>query len=46
MQVGNGGVPTVDMWKRNINTMLARNILVNKLAPFVNGNPAATISKS
>ncbi|AUD03833.1 RagB/SusD family nutrient uptake outer membrane protein [Spirosoma pollinicola] len=45
-QVGNGGVPTVDMWKRNINTMLARNILVNKLAPFVNGNPAATISKS
>ncbi|MVM31835.1 RagB/SusD family nutrient uptake outer membrane protein [Spirosoma sp. HMF4905] len=45
-QVGNGGVPTIDMWKRNINTMLARNILVNKLAPFVNGNPAATISKS
>lgn len=45
-QVGNGGVPTVDMWKRNINTMLARNILVNKLAPFVNGNPSATIAKS
>jgi hypothetical protein len=45
-QVGNGGVPTIDMWKRNINTMLARNILVNKLAPFVNGNPAATITKS
>lgn len=45
-QVGNGGVPTIDMWKRNINTMLARNILVNKLAPFVKGNPAATISKS
>ncbi|UHG90476.1 RagB/SusD family nutrient uptake outer membrane protein [Spirosoma oryzicola] len=45
-QVGRGGVLTVDMWKRNINTMLARNILVNKLAPFVNGNPNATISKS
>lgn len=45
-QVGNGGIPTIDMWKRNINTMLARNILVNKLAPFVNGNPNATISKS
>ncbi|GAB2524321.1 hypothetical protein GCM10027085_13260 [Spirosoma aerophilum] len=45
-QVGNGGVPTVDMWKRSINTMLARNILVNKLAPFVKGNPAATISKA
>lgn len=45
-QVGNGGIPTIDMWKRNINTMLARNILENKLAPFVNGNPNATISKS
>jgi hypothetical protein len=45
-RVGHGGVLTIDMWKRNINTMLARNILVNKLAPFVNGNPDATISKS
>ena len=45
-QVGHGGVLTVDMWKHNINTMLARNILVNKLAPFVNGNPGATITKS
>jgi hypothetical protein len=45
-QVGNGGVLTTDMWVRNINTMLARNILVNKLAPFVNGNPDATIAKS
>jgi hypothetical protein len=26
--------------------MLARNVLLNKLAPFVNGNPNATISKS
>lgn len=45
-QVGKGGVLTTDMWIRNINTMLARNILLNKLAPFVNGNPDATISKS
>ncbi|MFD2570191.1 RagB/SusD family nutrient uptake outer membrane protein [Spirosoma soli] len=45
-QVGRGGVPTVDMWKRSINTMLARNIVANKLAPFVNGNPDAKIGKS
>lgn len=45
-QVGHGGVLTTDMWIRNINTMLARNILVNKLAPFVNKNPASTITKS
>ncbi len=45
-QVGKGGVLTTDMWRRNINTMLARNILVNKLAPFVNGNPDALITKS
>lgn len=45
-QVGHGGILTKEMWVRNINTMLARNILVNKLAPFVNGNPAAAIAKS
>ncbi len=45
-QVGNGGVLTTTMWQHNINTLLARNILLNKLAPFVNGNPAATIAKS
>jgi starch-binding outer membrane protein, SusD/RagB family len=28
-QIGKGGVPSVDMWKRNINTMKARNLLVN-----------------
>jgi starch-binding outer membrane protein, SusD/RagB family len=28
-QVGKGAVPTVDMWKRGINTLKARNILVN-----------------
>jgi hypothetical protein len=43
-QVGHGGVLTIDEWKRNINTALARNLLFNKLAPFVNGNPNATIS--
>jgi hypothetical protein len=31
---------------RTINTMLARNVLLNHLSPFVNGNPNATISKS
>jgi hypothetical protein len=41
---GNGGVLTIDQWKHNINTMLARNIVSNHLAPFVNGNPAATIT--
>ena len=45
-QVGNGGILTPDEWKRNINTMMARNILVNKLSPFVNNNPAATITGS
>ena len=45
-QTGNGGILTTDMWKRNINTLLARNILMNKLSPYVNNNPAATISKS
>jgi hypothetical protein len=45
-QVGLGLPPTSAMWIRTINTMLARNILLNKLAPFVNGNPAATITKA
>nr|WP_293845039.1 RagB/SusD family nutrient uptake outer membrane protein [uncultured Arsenicibacter sp.] len=45
-QVGLGTVPSIAEWKRNINTMLARNILVNKLAPFVKGNLSATISKA
>ena len=35
-QVGRGGVLTTDMWKRNINTLKARNILVN--------TPAATMT--
>lgn len=45
-QVGKGGILTTDMWQRNINSMLARNLLVNKLAPFVNGNPDAVIGKA
>ncbi len=28
-QVGKGATPTIDMWKRSINTLKARNILVN-----------------
>jgi hypothetical protein len=39
-----GGALTPTMWIHNINTMLARNILENKLAPFVNGNLNATIT--
>ncbi|MBS1949631.1 MAG: RagB/SusD family nutrient uptake outer membrane protein [Cytophagales bacterium] len=45
-QVGNGGVMDPDMFIRNINTMLARNILVNKLSTFVNGVPGSPITKS
>jgi hypothetical protein len=45
-QAGLGKALTTDHWKRTINTMLARNILLNHLAPFVNNNPAATINKS
>jgi starch-binding outer membrane protein, SusD/RagB family len=30
-QIGKGGVLDVDMWKRNVSTMKARNLLVNKL---------------
>ncbi|HLI93831.1 MAG TPA: RagB/SusD family nutrient uptake outer membrane protein, partial [Puia sp.] len=45
-QTGHGGVLTPTMWIHNINTLLARNIICNKLAPYVNGNPSATIAKS
>jgi hypothetical protein len=31
LQRGKGGVLTIDMWRRNINTIKARNILVNTL---------------
>jgi len=45
-QEGLGKPLSVDQWKRTVNTMLARNILLNHLAPFVNGNPGATITKA
>ena len=45
-QQGLGQPLTVAQWIRTINTMLARTILLNHLAPFVNGNPAATINKA
>jgi len=40
------GVPTIAAWIRNINTLLARNIVTSKISPFVNGNLSATIAKS
>ncbi|HEX9509885.1 MAG TPA: RagB/SusD family nutrient uptake outer membrane protein [Puia sp.] len=45
-QTASGGVPTPAQWIRNINTMLARNLLLNKLNPFVNGVVNSTIQKS
>ena len=45
-QIGLGAALSSAEWIESINTMLARNILLNRLAPFVNGNPAATITKS
>jgi hypothetical protein len=45
-QVGRGMPPTSAQWIRSIKTMLARNILLNHLSPYVNGNPAATITGS
>lgn len=39
------GVPLSSaQWIKTINTMHARNILLNRLSPFVNGNPSATIT--
>jgi hypothetical protein len=45
-QYDHGGVPTTAMWLRNINTLLARNIICNKLAPYVDGNPNASIQNA
>jgi hypothetical protein len=45
-QTGYGTVPTTAQFIRNINTMLARNIILNKLNPFVNGKVNSTITKS
>lgn len=43
-QTGLGLPPSSAQWIRMINTLLARNILLNRLEPFVNGNPGATIT--
>jgi hypothetical protein len=43
-QVGLGLPLSSAQWIKTINTMLARNILLNKLSPFINGNPGATIT--
>lgn len=45
-QVGLGTVPSTSDFQASCNTLLARNIVLNKLSPFVNGNPSATISKA
>jgi len=45
-QVGLGVPLSSEDWVKTINTMLARNILLNHLEPFVKNNPNATISKS
>ncbi|MFX7844673.1 hypothetical protein ABTK14_20725, partial [Acinetobacter baumannii] len=42
-QVGLGQPPSTAQWIRSINTLRARNIVLNKLSPFVNGNLSATI---
>jgi hypothetical protein len=43
-QVGLGIPLSSAQWTKTINTMLARNILLNKLSPFVNSNPSAAIT--
>jgi len=43
-QTGLGQPPSSGQWIATINTMLARNILLNRLSPFVHGNPAAAIT--
>ena len=43
-QVGLGMPPSTAQWTKTINTMLARNIVLNHLSPFVNSNPSATIT--
>lgn len=45
-QKGLGKPLSTTQWVHTINTMLARNILLNHLSPFVNGNPNATITKA
>lgn len=42
-QVGKGGVLTTDMWKRNVNTLKARNILVNTPAASMTAQQWASV---
>jgi starch-binding outer membrane protein, SusD/RagB family len=43
-QVGHGGLLSPAEWVRNINTMLARNILVNKSVNGIGGLPQMTVA--
>src|SRR6185295_9728848 len=43
IQVGHGGTPTPAMWLHNINTMKARNLLVNKAVSAMTAGDWATI---
>lgn len=43
---GRGGAPSIAEFKRHINTMKARNLMYNKLAPYVNGVLGGTITGS
>jgi starch-binding outer membrane protein, SusD/RagB family len=43
-QKGLGQPLSVAQWVKTINTFLARNILLNKLSPYVNGNENAAIT--
>ena len=43
LQKGKGGVLTIDMWKRSINTMKARNILVNTTRASMTASQWSTI---
>lgn len=45
-QVGRGGIPSTAEWKHNINSLKARNLILNKLAPFVNGSLSSSITGS
>ena len=43
-QIGNGGIISKDMWIRNINTLKARNLLVNKSLTGIGGLTAMNIA--
>jgi hypothetical protein len=43
-QTGKGGIPSADQWKRIINTMKARNILVNKTVAAMSAADWASVA--